>query len=238
MPAQPPMQSAPPARSPQSQPENTGGDAGVMPDASDTCKRAAKGDVCGLVPQCGCTLAETCEVTDGSGSVGCVTAGLAAMGAACVATSGCARGLTCMFGTCHAYCDTPGSACPTAGTGGCQQVEDAKGMAIPNLDVCRVACDLRDASACGPSGSAGTGVCTVDGAGSTDCVQGGTRTAGQPCTPADDCGPSLVCSGTAAAGNTCKRWCRMATSDCGGAVACKGFRTKVTVGAVEYGVCP
>lgn len=237
-PAQPPAQNTPPPKTPQSEPVNTEGDAGQKPDAPDTCKRTAPSNKCGLVPQCGCTLAETCEVEDGTGNVGCVTAGLAAMGSACVNTSGCARGLTCMYGTCHAYCDNPGSACSAPKTGGCEQVKGSGGTVVPNLNVCRVACDLRDLSACGPSGSAGTGVCMVDSAGHTDCAKGGTRSAGQACTPADDCGPTLVCAGTAAAGNTCKKWCRVGTIDCGGSIACNGFQTKVMVGTVEYGGCP
>lgn len=237
-PAEPPAQNNPPAKTPQSQPINTEGDAGQTPDAPDTCKKTAPSNACGLVPQCGCTLAETCEVFDGSGGVQCVTAGLAAMGSACVATSGCARGLTCMYGTCHAYCDNPGSACTVAKTGGCEQVKNTAGAAIPNLSVCRVACELRDLTACGPSGTAGTGVCMVDAAGNTDCAKGGTRAVAQTCTPTDECGPSLVCAGTAAAGNTCKKWCRVGTADCGGTVACNGFQTKIMVGTVEYGGCP
>ena len=237
IPAEPPVQNTPPSKTPQTEPVNTEGDAGHQPDAADTCKRTAPSNKCGLVPQCGCTLAETCEVEDDTGSVDCVTAGLAAMGSACVNTSGCARGLTCIYGTCHAYCDKPGSACTAPKTGGCEQVKNSSGGALPNLSVCRVACDLRDLTACGPSGTAGTGVCMVD-AGNTDCVKGGTRVAGQTCTPANDCGPGLVCAGTAAAGNTCKKWCRVGTADCGGAIACNGFQTKVMVGTVEYGGCP
>jgi hypothetical protein len=236
-PSEPP-QNKPPEKKPQSEPVNTEGDAGDKPDAPDTCARTAPSNKCGLAPQCGCTLAETCEVQDGTGNVDCVTAGLAAMGSACVNTSGCARGLTCMYGTCHAYCGNPGGACTLPKTGGCEQVKNTSGAAVPNLSVCRVACDLRDVTACGPSGSAGTGVCMVNSTGDTDCSKGGNRAAGQVCTPTDECGPGLVCAGTAAAGNTCKRWCRVGTTDCGGAIACNGFQTKVMVGAVEYGGCP
>ena len=237
-PAQPPVQNAPPIKTPLKDPEVPPGDAGLEADAPDTCKRTAPSNACGLAPQCGCTLAETCEVQDNTGSVGCVTAGLAAMGSACVSTSGCARGLTCMYGTCHAYCDKPGTACAVPKTGGCEQVKTSGGAIIPNLNVCRVACDLRDANACGPAGSAGTGVCIVDSAtASTDCVKGGVRTVGQACSPSDDCGPTTVCAGTAA-GSTCKKWCRVGTNDCGGTAPCNGFQTPVKVGAQEYGGCP
>ena len=236
-PAQTPEQTAVPEKTPQSAPVTT--DAGSAPDAPDTCKRTAPSNKCGLVPQCGCTLAETCDVDDGSGNVSCVTAGKAPMGGACIATPGCAKGLTCVFGTCHAFCDNPGSACTVAKTGGCIQVKNTGGTAIPNLSVCRVACDLRDVNACGGTTAAGTGVCMVDDTGVTDCAKGGTRTVTQACTPTDDCGPGLVCttSGTGTAGS-CKKWCRVGTNDCGGTTACNGFQTKVMVGGVEHGACP
>lgn len=232
----PPQQTKPDARP--DDPVDPPTDGGAEADATDTCNRTGPSNKCGLAPQCGCTLAETCEVQDGTGNVDCVTAGLAAMGSACVNTSGCARGLTCMYGTCHAYCDKPGSACTAPKTGGCEQVKGSGGTTIPNLNVCRVACELRDVTACGPSSSAGTGVCQVDSAGNTDCAKGGTRTVGQVCTPTDDCGPGLVCAGNATNGNTCRKWCRVGTTDCGGAVACTGFTTKVMVGTVEYAGCP
>jgi hypothetical protein len=238
-PASEPEQSATPAKIPQSEPARTESDASLTPDAPDTCKRTAPSNKCGLVPQCGCTLAETCDVDDASGSVACVTAGKAVMGAPCIGTEGCAVGLTCVFGTCHAFCDNPGSACGTPKTAGCFQVKATGGAAIPNLKVCAVACDLRDATACGGTTAAGTGVCMVDDKGGTDCVKGGTRTVGQVCTPTDDCGPTLVCTltGTATSGN-CRKWCRVGTNDCGGTTACNGFSTKVMVGTVEYGACP
>ena len=236
-PTQPPQQTRPDAKidDPIVDPPD---DGGAEADAPDTCRRTAPSNKCGLAPQCGCTLAETCTVQDGVGAVECVTAGLAAMGAACVNTSGCARGLTCMYGTCHAYCANPGSACTAPKTGGCEQVKDNGGAAIPNLSVCRVACDLRDATGCGTTSSAGTGVCQLDAAGNTDCAKGGTRTVSQTCTPTDDCGPTLVCAGNATTGNTCRKWCRVGMTDCGGAVVCNAFNPKVMAGATEYGGCP
>lgn len=240
-PAETPEQSATPSKAPQSSPVMT--DAGGTPDAApDTCKRTAPSKKCGLVPQCGCALSETCDVEDSAGGVACVTAGKAPMGGACVATPGCALGLTCVFGTCHAFCDNPGSACAatTGGvkTGACVQVKNQTGAAIPNLSVCRIDCDLRDVSACGGTTAAGTGVCMVDDKGATDCALGGTKAVNAACTN-DDCGPGLVCttSGTATAGS-CKKWCRVGTTDCGGTTACTGFGTKVMVSGVEHGVCP
>jgi hypothetical protein len=240
VPAQTPEQNGTPVETPQTAPATTETDAGMQPDAApDTCKRTAPSKTCGLVPQCGCTLAETCDVEDSSGNVGCVTAGKAAMGAPCVATAGCAVGLSCVFGTCHAFCDKPGSACTAPKTGGCIQVNGAGSTPIPNLTDCRVACDLRDVNACGGTTAAGTGVCTFDDGGTTDCAMGGTRTVNQSCGDTDKCGPGLVCTltGTATTG-ACKKWCRVGKTDCGGATACTGFQTKVIVNGVEHGVCP
>jgi hypothetical protein len=236
-PAQTPEQSAVPGQAPQSAPVSTEADAGAQPDAPDSCQRTPPSNACGLVPQCGCTLAETCDVIDGAGSVGCITAGKAAMGAPCVTSAGCVRGLTCVFGTCHAFCGNPGSACTAPQTNGCIQVKDQAAAALPNLTVCQVNCDLRDINGCGGTTAAGTGVCSVDATGATDCARGGPHTVGQACSPADDCGPGLVCAGTASAG-TCKKWCRVGTNDCGGAIVCNGFQTKVLVKGVEHGACP
>jgi len=216
-------------------------DAG-NPDAGDGCKRAAPGNACGVAPQCGCTLAETCDVLDSAGNVGCIVAGKAPMGHPCTTTAGCALGLTCAYGTCHAFCGNAGGACTTAGTTSCVQLSAAGGVAIPNLAVCLVGCDLRSPTACGGTTAAGTGVCQVDDQGKTDCQSGGTRTVGQSCSPTDDCGPALVCvlnAGSTTAG-TCRKWCRVGTPDCGGSAVCGGFQTKIDVGTppVEYGACP
>jgi hypothetical protein len=213
------------------------GDAAA--DVRDSCLRAPPSLRCGVFPQCGCTLAETCDVQDSDGNVACVTAGKAPMGGACVGTEGCAVGLTCVFGACHPFCDNPGTECAGAGRGACQQVTSTSGRPMTNLTVCQVTCDLRDPRACGGTTAAGTGVCNVSDDGTTDCVAGGIRTVGQTCSPTDDCGPALICA--VAAGSTsgvCKKWCRVGTADCGGTLICNPFGTKVKVGTVEYGACP
>lgn len=237
---EPEQNSRPETPPPDDGPVGTGGDAGADTAPPDTCKRTAPSNACGLVDQCGCTLAQTCDIADGAGAVACVTAGLAAMGAACVNTSGCARGLTCVFGTCHAFCGNAGSACTLAGTGGCEQVKDSTGASLPNFQVCRVSCDLRNVSGCGTSGAAGTGVCMVDDLGNTDCigVDGTVRTAGQTCSDTQECGPGTVCASTGSSGNTCHKWCKVGSTDCGGSVQCLSFSTPVKVGTDTFGVCP
>ena len=161
-PAQTPEQNGTPVQTPQVAPVTNETDAGMQPDAPDTCKRTAPSNKCGLVPQCGCTLAETCDVEDSSGNVGCITAGKAVMGAPCVATAGCALGLYVRLRDVPRVLRQSGSACTAPKTGECIQVKSASAAPIPNLTVCRVACDLRDVSACGGTTAAGTGVCMVD----------------------------------------------------------------------------
>jgi hypothetical protein len=229
---------APPAEEPASTPiESEDPPPADDPPPSD-CKTTAPSNACGVVPQCGCSKSETCDVVDSKGTAKCVAFGKATMGRPCTATAGCAQGLTCVFGTCHAFCDKPGTACTQAGTGDCVQVSAGGGVAIPNLAVCMVQCAPHDPSSCGGKTNAGTGVCFVDADGGTDCQEGGSRTENQTCSPSDDCGPGLVCITPSTGSDTCKRWCRVGTNDCGGSAVCRGFSTKVMVGAAEYGACP
>jgi hypothetical protein len=213
-----------------------GGDAG---NDAGACKLSPPNNVCGHVDQCGCTLAETCDVVDATGNVGCIAAGTAPMGHACTSTAGCQRGLTCMFGTCHAFCDNAGSACGKPNTGKCYQVKTQAGQPAPNYQVCMVQCDVRDANACGGTTAAGSAACLPDGEGGTDCETAGTRAAGQSCDSANRCGAGTVCVVTnGQPSGTCKKWCRVGVNaDCGGAT-CAGFQTKEIIRGVEHGHCP
>jgi hypothetical protein len=217
-------------------PTKTTEDAGeTVPD--DDCKRAAPSKVCGISPQCGCAPTHTCDVVDSDGNAQCITAGKAPMGHPCTATAGCALGLTCIFGTCHAFCNDPTKACTQPGAGACAQVSTANGTPVPNLAICRVACALHDPTSCGGKTNAGIGVCFVDDEGGTDCQEGGSRNDGQSCSQTEGCGPGLVCV-TQSTTSTCKRWCRVGQNDCGGSKTCTGFSTPVKVGDVTYGACP
>jgi len=94
------------------------------------------------------------------------------------------------------------------------------------------------AASCGGETNAGIGACLVDGAGGTDCQEGGTRKEKETCAAADPCAPGLACVGPASGTKVCRRWCRVGTSDCGGSTQCTAFSTKVMADGVEYGVCP
>ncbi|WP_146648053.1 hypothetical protein [Labilithrix luteola] len=236
-PSEQPQQAAP-SKSSQDEPVNTESDAGpaVVP-----CADLTPGAACGLFPQCGCAANETCDVADLSGAVRCIAAGRAPMGSPCTSTAGCVRGTSCVFGTCHALCGNAGATCTEAKTGTCFQVKGTNAAPIPNFQVCSVKCDPRDATACGGSTAAGTGVCVVGDDGSTDCQKGGTRADHQSCSATDDCGPGLVCTTVTSGGtttNTCRRWCQVGKSDCGSGKTCSGFGTAVKIDGIEYGVCP
>ena len=231
----PPPPPAPTTSATQVTPTKTTGDAGKTAP-NDDCDRASPDDECGVATQCGCPATHTCDVVDSTGAARCVTAGTAPMGHPCTATAGCALGLTCIFGTCHAFCDEK-QACSTPGAGACAQIETSSGTAVPNLEICRVACALHDPASCGGKTNAGIGVCYVDDDGATDCQEGGPRAQNQTCSATEACGPGLVCT-TTSSSSTCKRWCRVGQNDCGTGKTCTGFSTEVKVGDVVYGACP
>ena len=214
----------------------------MPPDASedvvtaDDCRRSA-GGTCGLVPQCGCTEKQTCDVTGGTGATSCTPAGLAKLGSACFSTSSCERGLTCVYGACHAFCEDAGALCAAPSGGPCRQVMNASAMPIPNLTICTVDCALDDPLACGGTSGSGTAACFVDSVGTTDCSRAGDGQVGDVCTSVSMCGAALVCvtrSGT----DRCARWCRVGVDAACGSGTCTGFVTKVIVNGIEFGACP
>lgn len=205
------------------------------PDASSTsaddeCKLAPPTNACGVSPQCGCEPGQTCDVVSVNGSVRCVRAGETPMGHPCGSTADCAVGMTCVFGTCHAYCSDPGQACSQPGTGACVQVVTTDGDDIPNFAVCRVACEPHDPASCGGAS------CIIDIEGNTECQTGGSRAEGETCSPEEQCGPGLGCI-TSGDESTCRRWCRLGDDDCGPGESCIGFSPEVLVRGVPYGSC-
>jgi hypothetical protein len=141
-----------------------------------------------------------------------------------------------MFNICHAFCSDSTTACSQPGTGACAQITTQEGVPIPNLLICRVACDLHDPMSCGGTTASGTGVCKVDDQSQTECQEGGTLKEGDTCTPPGECGPGLSCV-TSGSTSTCKRWCRIGEKDCGTGKACRGFAKDINVRGVSYGAC-
>ncbi len=222
-------------------------DSGVVvdPDAS-TCVKAGPSNKCGVAPQCGCAPTETCDVLDNSGNVNCISAGTAAAGKSCTSTAGCGLGTTCFGGACKPFCpagvSTDGGAagaCGIVGTSTCSQVLNGN-TPIPNLKVCRIACDLTNPTTCDqPNAIAGHVVgCDLDSTNQPDCYEMGTSTT--TCGGSTRCAPAYVCVTLANdAGDSCKKWCKVgkASATCGGA-DCPSFATKLLVNGVEYGACP
>jgi hypothetical protein len=234
-PNEPNDSASPSPSSPTKSPTEAAPDASASTPPGD-CKRAAPSNACGVDPQCGCASGQTCDVVDSNGIAKCVTAGDAPMGHPCSASADCKVGLTCLFGICHAFCSDPTKSCSVPSTGACVQIKTTEGAEVPNLAICRVACDLHDPKSCGGTTSAGTGVCRVDDKGETECQSGGARNEGETCSPKDDCGPGLVCANSSSA-SRCKRWCRVGQNDCSASKKCTGFSNEVKVRDVVYGAC-
>ena len=217
----------------------------VDPDAGSTCAKAPPSNKCGVAPQCGCAPTETCDVNDfTTGAVNCIAAGTAAPGKACTTTAGCALGSTCISGACKPYCPagvgTDGGdagACRITGTSTCVQVVNGN-TPIPNLKVCRVACDLTNAASCDlPNAPAGLVGCDLDNTNQPDCFTAGTSTT--TCAGATRCAPAYVCVNLANdGGSSCKKWCKVGDNTPCGAGTCNGFASKLLVNGVEYGACP
>lgn len=220
-----------PGKSKASDPSAPGADdSGSTGADAEDCKTAPPTNMCGVSPQCGCAAGKTCDVVSTGGSARCVAAGTKPMGHPCSATAECAAGMTCVFGTCHAFCSEDGERCAQRGTGACVQVKTTGGEDVPNLAVCRVACEPYDPATCGGA------VCVIDRDGETECQSGGSRAEGETCSPEEACGPGLGCV-TSDDASTCRRWCRLGESDCGDGKACTGFDPEVVVRGEAYGSC-
>src|SRR5436309_784991 len=79
--SEPTTKKKPPA-SPPPAPSLDSADAST-PDAATQCTTVAPTNRCGLDPQCGCAMNETCDVTADNGATSCVTAGTGTLGRPC-----------------------------------------------------------------------------------------------------------------------------------------------------------
>lgn len=191
---------------------------------------------CGLAPQCGCATNETCEVTsESTGAVSCVTGGTATLGRPCNAAGDCIAGLTCAWGACRPYCNTPQSKCDAPGTELCVSIVDANDKPLPNLNVCTITCDPFD-----PKGVCGTNSChwfekTYAPAKVSDCNYPGPGKLKDACKGDSDCQPGLLCLGS-----KCEKWCRIGVAgDCASTAKCTDYfmADAPVIGGVKRGVC-
>ena len=203
-----------PTKTPPSQTQQA--DASV-PDAPDTCTTVAPNNRCGLAPQCGCAINETCDVTnETSGATSCVTAGGATLGRPCVQTGDCLAGLTCQYGACRPYCGTARSKCTVAGTDLCVEELGADNKPIPNKNFCTLTCDPRT-----PAAVCGTNSCHwfedyYKPNSVSDCNKPGTLAPySTVCNGDSDCQPGFACATHPKYGAECERWCRIGVAgDC------------------------
>ena len=210
-------------------------DAGV--DSGPTCATVAPSNACGLAPQCGCAVNQTCDVTNGtSGAVSCVLAGGGTQGTYCTSTTQCAKGLTCGYNACRPYCAAAGTSCAGAGLGPCAQYYDpTAGTPVTSSKVCSVTCDPRN-----PSAACGSNNCIYDETVSApDCDKVGTVAEIGACTRYNDCKSGLGCAQHPVYGYECESWCRIGGSDCGILADCIDlYGAKApTSGGVRLGHC-
>lgn len=206
-------------------------------DAGSACATVPPSNACGLAPQCGCAVNETCDVTNlATGSVSCVLAGGGPVGSYCTSTTQCAKGLTCGYNTCRPHCPTIGAACAGAGLGPCAQYYDpAAGTPVTNGKVCTIACDLRS-----PSAACGSNNCIFDTTiNATDCDKSGTVPLYGACKRYNECQQGLACAKHPVFGFECEKWCRIGQSDCGLFSTCTDVygATAPTSGGVKLGHC-
>ena len=221
----------------------TQADASV-PDAPVSCVTVAPNNRCGLAPQCGCAINETCDVTnETTGATSCVTAGGATLGRPCVQTGDCLAGLTCQYGACRTYCGTARSKCTVAGTDLCVEMLDSAGKAILNKNFCTLTCDPRT-----PAAVCGTNACHwfedfYKPNSVSDCNKPGTNAPYTTCGRDSDCQPGFACMNHPKYGLECERWCRIGVAgDCpttpAGLTCTDAFGALAPViGGVKEGVC-
>jgi hypothetical protein len=96
------------------------------------------GSTCDLVPNCGCTGNETCELASLDGAGVCTAAGDIPRNGVCTAAAPCGKGLTCVGNVCVPYCTTDAD----CDTNQCEPFNAGDPPTIvPNLGVCFKPCD-------------------------------------------------------------------------------------------------
>jgi hypothetical protein len=209
---------------------------------------------CSILPQCGCTGANACDVdtSDGDGTAcrNILTPGKETN--TCTTNTTCDGGYVCVggnaFASCKKYCETDAE-CGTP-RGRCVIELTSGGAPIAGIPkVCTSNCEPTDTTAAGcPS----TFKCTLYSQSSgglthkiADCSLAGTRTQGGDCTAGNGPNETMCAKGHQCVrfGNEatfkCRRICTNPTAtsaQCGGQ-QCVGFTEPHTIGTTTYGVC-
>jgi hypothetical protein len=194
-------------------------DASGPPDVACTCDP---------ISQSCCGSGDACDIRASESECRDVTvAGQQA--AACSAPEQCARGYTCLAGTCHEFC-TSDSQCVGGGALCDVRVGSSTVMACTSL------CDPVSSSGCAAGFACEVARSSTTSRWHTDCRAAGSVTAGGACVKNTDCGRGFVCTGNPA---RCAPYCNSQQGDegCPGAPTCQISSDPPTVSGVEWGAC-
>ena len=215
-------------------------------DASDGgCALALADNPCAVFPQCGCSLAQTCEVLGASGITACAEYGTTLDYGVCtgVGAGQCAQGTQCIGGVCKPYCSSDADCLGPNRL--CLQITDtgfSTGKPIPGLKVCSAGCDLLNPAAVCRAGVQCYVLENEKHKQTPDCVApAGTGMGPGACAGSKqaDCSPGWACVITGPNVGSCSKWCRMAHSseDCPSTLQCVGNQPVTLIGGIEYGSC-
>lgn len=210
-----------------------------LPSDSAVADASTCASPCDLVAQCGCGIAETCDL-DERGTSACVLAGNERPGRPCLSTRECARGLVCANQVCRAPCETLGAACPGANAGSCTEYprnESDAGAPI-KYSACAVPCNYADEAACGftPGDLLAVACVYRPTTNTTECLKvRNVQLQSGVCNADAECGAGRVCIPSTGF-SSCRRLCKVGDPNaCGG---CGPFTPTRVVAGVTYGFCP
>jgi hypothetical protein len=210
---------------------------------------------CSILPQCGCTADETCDVDTGD-DIGTTCRPITANGNeddTCPSTNDCDRGYVCLGGanpSCKKYCS--GNADCMAPRGVCiHQVTGDNGPIAGIPRACSSNCDPVDTTGAGCPSTMKCTLYTIPDNNDTptnivDCSPAGTGMQGDDCTATNGssgvesrCAKGYQCVKlTNESTFKCRRLCNApgTTTGCNGQM-CLAFTPAYTLAGVSYGVC-
>jgi hypothetical protein len=147
-------------------------------------------------------------------------------GSSCTYANDCGVGAFCSLGLgCAAYCAV-GSDCAEGVP--CVAFMSPAVLAGTELGVCASPCDPSDPPACA------TGTCSFITDTNTVCVPPGAGALGASCMQDGDCVRGLSCDDVA---QQCTRYCRAASTECGGKTCLTAGEPPLAYGGSAYGYC-